>query len=193
MSEIRKGLEENFNYQGNKENQLFPNQSNNYREYNVSNQHQYQQIYNIQEPFINNENIKIKLNQNNISSINQTQNKIDDKTSQQNQYSIPTPFTNYENSQNIILNNNNIQKNEEIGQNINGNFMNNKVPNNHISPYMNSQLDYQLDDSPNNDLQLPKRKKRCCGPYDILGFGIGLVLGAVFTFSFPFILGALIR
>ena len=192
MSEIRKSLEENFKDQGNKENQLIPNQSNNYREYNISIRHQNQQINNIQEPFINNENTQIKLNQNDISSINQSENKIEDKASQQNQYSVPTPFTNCENSQNIILKNNNIQKKEEIGQSVNGNFMNNKVSNNYISPYMNSQLDYQLDDSPNNDLQLPKRKKKCCGPYDILGIGIGLILGTAFTISFPFIFSALI-
>ena len=65
-------------------------QNNNYRYYNDSNQHLNQPFNNIQDPLTSNENIQVNLNQ-------------------QNQYLLSPPFTDEENNQNIIQNNNNIQ------------------------------------------------------------------------------------
>ena len=83
MSELRKSLEENFKGQGNNEVQLIPSSNANYGQYIDSNQHN-----NIQEPFINNENIQINPNQNEISEPYQSQNNIENKTNQQNKFSI---------------------------------------------------------------------------------------------------------
>ena len=105
MSEMNNNLDVNFNGQGINENQLFQNQNNNYGQYKDSNVNQ--QFNNIQEPFINNMNIQI--NPNEISLPVSSQNNIDDGANQK--LSIPTPFNNEENNQNIISSSNHLSMN----------------------------------------------------------------------------------
>ena len=144
MLETSQNLDDNFNGLGNNENQLIPNQNNNYGQYINSNLNQNQGFNNSQEPLINNENIQINIDE--ISLPVQSQNNnIDDETNKK--YSIPPPFTNDENSQNIIIsnNNNNIQQNIEINQNLDINLQNNQNINNNFPNNQNfnsSNLNY---------------------------------------------------
>ena len=132
---------------------------------------------------INNENNQINLNQKEISLPDQSQN-IEDKTNQKDIFPLFPPFSNDQNSQNFIPNNN-IQQYTEINQNINGNFQNN---NNYNSPY-SPQINYQPNIQQNNALQPQIRNNNCCcrnhspySPYDCLAGLIGTIIGLSLVF-----------
>ena len=179
MSEIRKSLDENFKDKGNNEDQLIPSSNANYGQYIDSNQHN-----NIQEPFINSENIQINLNQNEISEPYQSQNNIEDNTNQQNKFSISPPFTNN-------TNNENNQQIIEINKNRNDNFQNNQVTNNYNNAYHNYQMNnYQPNFPPNNSLQAQQSKRPCCGSFECIAVFVGCVCGFISILFLPYLLFA---
>lgn len=111
-------------------------------------------------------------NPNEISEPYQYQNYTEDKTNQQNKFSIPPPFVNNENNQQKI----------EINQN---NFQNNQINNNYNNPYPNYQMDCQPNIPPNNDLQVRQNAKPCCGPLECLAVVAGCIFGFLAILVLP--------
>ena len=122
---------------------------------------------NIQEPLLNNENIKIYPNPNEISSSN-----IENKTNQQNNFFVPPPIINNDYNQNIIPNN--IYQPKEINQNRNDNVIQNGIV--YKDPYTNSQMKYQVNSKQNIPLRVQQRK-RPWGMKDFFAILVGFALG----------------
>ena len=123
---------------------------------------------NIQEPLLNNENIKIYPNPNEISSPN-----IENQTNQQNNFVVPPPIINNDYNQNIIPNNN-IYQPKEINQNRNDNVIQSGIV--YKDPYTNSQMKYQVNSKQNIPLRVQQRK-RPWGLKDFFAILVGFALG----------------